>query len=145
MTCRDMLRIGHPGLIDDSLGIRGIIGCPSDFGLMKDPDYCLRGKFGHSYDDKRKACEKCWNRELPESETEEKQYTRSCMELFEEYKQLCHVDEKYIAGWSPYGKDTIKVRFTDGKEIIWTLHSSDHWSMETLEHYYQRISAIRNV
>lgn len=66
------------------------------------------------------------------------------IDLFDEYRTLCHVDEKYIDEWSPYGTDSIKVRFTDGKEIIWTWKGPGDWLMETLEHYYQRIAAIRN-
>lgn len=134
MTCREKLKIEHPEMVTDC-AYGGCIGCPFDYKYLDINDTpCLGMRIGH-----KERCTACWNQEIPE------QKVGHYINLFEEYKQLCHVDEKYIDGWSPYGKDTIKVRFTDGKEIIWTLHSSDHWSMETLEHYYQRIAAIRNV
>ena len=70
MTCREKLRMGHPGLVDDELGAKGIPGCPHSLGLMPEPEYCPFGKPGISYEAKRKACEECWNREIPETEQE---------------------------------------------------------------------------
>ena len=65
-------------------------------------------------------------------------------DLFEEYRQLCHVDDKYILEWFPCGKDSIRVKFTDGKEVIWTLKGPENWSIESVEHFCRRLDAIEN-
>jgi hypothetical protein len=59
--------------------------------------------------------------------------------LFEEYRQLFKIDESLIEEWFPCGKDSIRVRFTDGKEVIWTLKGPENWSIESVEHFCKRV------
>jgi len=65
-------------------------------------------------------------------------------DLFEEYRRLCNVDDEYIEEYYPYGENSIKVRFKDGKEVIWTLKGPENWEIESFEHYCRRIGEIRN-
>ena len=134
MTCREKLKIEHPDKIDDILRWGSKI-CPHHYGYLPELEGLCKAGHDEICDH---SCKACWDQEIPEDRINRH------ANLFEEYRQLCHVDTKYIDEWSPYGTDSIKIRFTDGREIIWTLHSSGCWSMETLEHYYQRIAAIRN-
>lgn len=57
MTCREKLAMEHPEKIDPTCE-GGCVGCPGDYGYLKDPSYCCI-----SY------CANCWNREIPEEKT----------------------------------------------------------------------------
>lgn len=60
MTCREKLAIEHPDEINpDCYG--GCKGCPSVYGYLQNPDYCDGGE---NY-----ICTKCWDREIPETES----------------------------------------------------------------------------
>ena len=56
MTCIEKLKLEHPDKVDKDYQH----GCPSAYGYLPDPgsafDYCTQN-----------ACEKCWNREIPET------------------------------------------------------------------------------
>lgn len=63
-------------------------------------------------------------------------------DLFEEYRQLLKVDESLIEEWFPCGKDSIRVRFKDGKEVIWTITGPENWMIESVEHFCKRLTGI---
>ena len=60
MTCKEKLAIEHPDKIDPCCK-GGCEGCPSTYGYLPIPDYC---DYPENY-----PCTKCWDREIPETET----------------------------------------------------------------------------
>lgn len=60
MTCREKLKLEHPG----QLGTKwtgGCLGCPHHYGYLPRPEYC--GNVGEE------KCTACWDREIPETES----------------------------------------------------------------------------
>lgn len=55
MTCLEKLKLEHPENVNSDFLQR----CPNDYGYMSSPDYC---------GDDSSSCERCWNREIPETE-----------------------------------------------------------------------------
>lgn len=58
MTCKEKLKLDHPGLNPDDIEMITRDTCPSKFGYLDEPKYC--GDEGPSH------CEQCWNRMIPE-------------------------------------------------------------------------------
>lgn len=89
MTCREKMAIENPLLVGPSF-MGDCFGCPSHYGYMDDPD--------DHFD-----CDKCWDREIPETEeTKEKSIMTK-----EEYEELCRKNG-YLG--------TIPDIFTDAKD-----------------------------
>lgn len=65
MTCRDKLQKAYPDMVDKDF-IGGCSGCPSHYEYMDDPDYC---DHSNAVIDDGISCTKCWDREIPETET----------------------------------------------------------------------------
>ena len=63
MTCREKLELEHPELSGPRYA-GGCVECPSDYEYLDDPIDELCGG--------AENCRKCWNREIPETPTEEK-------------------------------------------------------------------------
>ena len=59
MTCREKLKTEHPEYINE-IWAGGCFRCPSDYKYLPKPEYCPDPD--SDYD----ACERCWNREIPE-------------------------------------------------------------------------------
>lgn len=66
MTCREKLMMEHPQIVDEDL-IGGCLGCPSSYGYMGDPNHCNHGD-EVIYDGV--SCTKCWDREIPGTNTD---------------------------------------------------------------------------
>ena len=64
ITCREKLRDEHPDKINPNVG-GGCTYCPSTYGYLEDPDYCSEGFGGAN------ACNRCWDREIPEEAASE--------------------------------------------------------------------------
>lgn len=56
MICREMLKLEHPECVREYYQ-GGCKGCPHVYGYLNMPDYCS---------DDINACNKCWDREIPE-------------------------------------------------------------------------------
>ena len=57
MTAREKLEKEHPVCVDESK-LGGCVGCPSEYGYLKDPNNCAMID---------EICRKCWDREVPET------------------------------------------------------------------------------
>lgn len=42
--------------------------------------------------------------------------------------------------WFPNGKNSIRLRFTDRGEYVFTINSKGSWCFETVEHFVSRIN-----
>jgi hypothetical protein len=62
MTCREKLAKEHPDMIDPNEN-GGCRGCPSSYGYLVDPDYCVCDESGML---QYERCDRCWSREIPE-------------------------------------------------------------------------------
>ena len=60
MTCREKLKIEPPEKISDTYG-GGCYGCPSEYNYLPDLKDCFDAE------EKCSMCEKCWDREIPDS------------------------------------------------------------------------------
>ena len=69
MTCLEKLKQDHPDFTADKISEIVEDECPSDYGIMKDPD-----NFSLCSD----HCDECWNREIPN--TEKKSNLQEAME-----------------------------------------------------------------
>lgn len=58
MTCREKFMIEHPEASWSELYIA--LRCPSDYGYLDDPDFCLSGGVC--------KCDRCWDREIPKKD-----------------------------------------------------------------------------
>lgn len=76
MTCRDKLKMDRPELSDLDVQHMVNVACPSDprHEYMCDPDWCGDGSVSD-------RCNKCWNREIPETETVENKEEVNEMEI----------------------------------------------------------------
>ena len=63
MTCKEKLQLMHPEFSYDDV----LSHCPYDFDIMDKPEYC----------GPMTACDKCWNREIPGSESDNLTETKS--------------------------------------------------------------------
>jgi hypothetical protein len=61
MTCREKLQADYPDNVDKCY-LAGARGCPHHYGYLSKPEYC-------DSEDDIAACYKCWDREIPETET----------------------------------------------------------------------------
>lgn len=65
-TCRDRFKDTYPSLDPVRLG-----KCPSWYGWLDDPEWCING----AYEDIQHRCAKCWDREIPEFNIKENEMT----------------------------------------------------------------------
>ena len=55
------------------------------------------------------------------------------------YRSMEHLHDQ-IDTWFPNGKSSIRIRFKDLREIIFTYNEYNNWSIETVDSYLKRIS-----
>lgn len=65
MTCREKLKIEYPEYVNE-IWEGGCFRCPYDYEYLPKPKYCADRDSDHD------ACERCWDREIPEDEEEMK-------------------------------------------------------------------------
>jgi len=53
--------------------------------------------------------------------------------VFEIYKKLFIFDESVIDTWFQNGYNSVRIRFTGGREIVFTYHSDTNWRLEPIE------------
>lgn len=63
-------------------------------------------------------------------------------EVYEQFTNLFPTlaGEK-VAVWFTNGKNSIRVRETDGRELIFSIIGKNEWMMESLEHFMKRMRA----
>ena len=63
-------------------------------------------------------------------------------EVYEQFTNLFPTlaGEK-VAVWFTNGKNSIRVRETDGQELIFSIIGKNEWMMESLEHFMKRMRA----
>lgn len=66
MTCREKLKMEHPGSVSD-LFWGGCAECPDNYGYLEKPEVC---SINPKVEDEDEVCRKCWDREIPNSEPE---------------------------------------------------------------------------
>jgi hypothetical protein len=59
MTCKEKLQIEHPECVNVAF-MGGVCGCPCDYKYLPSPPDC---------DATYQTCERCWNREIPDTES----------------------------------------------------------------------------
>ena len=56
-------------------------------------------------------------------------------DIFKKFKQFSKMKDDSVKEWFPNGKDSIRVRFIDEKEIVFTFKAHDNWRFETVESF----------
>lgn len=59
----------------------------------------------------------------------------------ERFKKLFPQYVEHIDVWFPNGRNCIRIRLKDKREIIFTYDDNRHWLLETVDHYIDRIKA----
>lgn len=70
MTCKEKAAIERPDDVNIKY-IGGVRGCPNEYGYMDAPLYCC-SPYGENIPDtmtRQEACTRCWNREIPGTES----------------------------------------------------------------------------
>lgn len=49
-------------------------------------------------------------------------------------KQFPHCS-KWVEEWFPNGKDSIRIRVTDGSDLVFTYHNGINWRFETVDSF----------
>ena len=60
--------------------------------------------------------------------------------ILEKYKRIFIMDAENIDVWHPNGFGSIRIRFLDKREEVFTYTSDRQWSLETLEHFIERMN-----
>lgn len=56
---------------------------------------------------------------------------------------LCRIDKEHVDTWFPNGKNAVRVRFDDKREVIFTFYNIDNWSLETVDHFIGKMRKSR--
>mgnify|MGYP003448582266 CR=1 FL=1 len=77
MTCREKFMIEHPEA--SWFEFYTLLRCPSDYGYLDDPSFCLSDP-SFCLDDGGRRCDRCWDREIPETDGQlaESKYQTIC-------------------------------------------------------------------
>ena len=64
--------------------------------------------------------------------------------VYEDFIERLPIYAEKIEEWFPNGKDSIRVRFKDGKDHIYTI-TEFGFSFETKEHFINRLKGVYNM
>lgn len=64
--------------------------------------------------------------------------------VYEDFTKRMSVYTKQVIEWFPNGKDSIRVRFKDGKDYIYTIDESG-FCFETKERFINRLKGVYNM
>lgn len=56
-------------------------------------------------------------------------------ELFKKYKEIFQANDADIDVWFPNGKDSVRVRYKDKREFVFTYSKSDEWCIQTIKEF----------
>lgn len=60
-------------------------------------------------------------------------------ELIEKFKEICRINVEDFEHWFPNGKDSIRVRFDEYTDVVFTYHSEKDWRIESMDSYLMSI------
>lgn len=58
-------------------------------------------------------------------------------ELFDIFKAITHIPDSNIDCWFPNGKRSVRVRITNGLELVLTFDNYKRWSIETKDFWLE--------
>lgn len=64
--------------------------------------------------------------------------------VFEDFKERLPICINKITEWFPNGKDSIRVRFNNGKDYIYTIDEHG-FNFESKEHFIERLKGVYNM
>lgn len=79
MKYMEKLKEEHPECVSDEFA-GGCEGCPEDYGYESRDEYCPDGLEGLGIE---VACRKCWEREMPEGNTEKPDWRDTMLRKFD--------------------------------------------------------------
>lgn len=63
--------------------------------------------------------------------------------VYRRFKEILPDIAKDTVAWFGNGKDSIRVRLTDGEDYIFTLTGRDTWTYENLDSFIERLNKSR--
>lgn len=63
--------------------------------------------------------------------------------ILDYFKKVLPYKAENISVWYPNGKNSIRVRMTDGRELIFTMTGKYDWTLETLNHFMQSMKMMK--
>lgn len=64
--------------------------------------------------------------------------------VYEDFKERMPVYVERVVEWFPNGKDSVRVRFENGKDYIYTI-TDGGFSFETKDHFIERLKGVYNM
>lgn len=53
-------------------------------------------------------------------------------DIFKKYKLRCSMSNGSVNAWFPNGRNSIRVRLFDKKEVVFTYHGPKNWKIESM-------------
>lgn len=60
--------------------------------------------------------------------------------IFNSFKSRFPDIEEHSEIWFPNGKNSVRIRLKDGREIVYTCNDKDDWRLESLDSFIKRIT-----
>lgn len=60
--------------------------------------------------------------------------------VFEIYKKLFIFNEEVIDTWFQNGYNSVRIRFTNKKEVVFTYHDDTNWRLEPVEKFIESMN-----
>ena len=61
------------------------------------------------------------------------------VKLAKKFEALCHADIDAIVEWFPNGRDSIRVKFDDGVELVFTYYNDTNWRIEPIDTFLKQV------
>lgn len=59
--------------------------------------------------------------------------------VYEEFKTYFPQYEQMMKLWFPNGKNSIRVRLNNGRELVFTYNGTNEWCFETVDNFLKRM------
>ena len=64
-------------------------------------------------------------------------------DILKRFKETCHITDDVLDCWFPNGKGSIRVRFKDRRELVFTYSSPRKWRIETVDSFVENLNKFR--
>lgn len=61
-------------------------------------------------------------------------------DVMQKFEEISNVDERSINTWFPNGKNSVRIRFKNNTEIVFTYASPKVWRIETIDHFIKNLT-----
>ena len=65
------------------------------------------------------------------------------IDIYKKFLKICPIIEDTIECWFQNGKNSIRVRMKNKKEIVFTVYSSNKWKIESMDLHISEMKELR--